>query len=241
MGQLEKRNLVFIGDVHGNWEVISRYITDYDLKNTDIIQVGDFGIGYRNVYNDLAYLQRLSDVLSTLNSCLYVIRGNHDDPTFFDGSRKYTFESIKFLSDYSFLRLDTANIFCVGGAISIDRVPRQRHIGGWFSGEEFQVSPHLIPDNTHNIDIVVTHTAGTNCYPIGVNGLVMSFAANDPTLLQELKIEREKVDRLFELIKEKGHAVKSHFYGHFHNSNTEIVDNIDRRLLNINEIYEFRY
>lgn len=235
-----KRNLVFLGDIHGNWEVISQYVKYYNLKNTDIIQVGDFGIGYRNPDIELDYLRRLSVVLSKLNNRLYVIRGNHDDPAFFLGSRKLKFDAIDLLPDYTVLKLEAGNILCVGGAISIDRVPRQRKLGGWFSGEEFQVLPHLIPDTTNNIDIVVTHTAGTTCYPIGVNNLVLSFTFDDPTLLSELKLERERVDRLFELIKEKGHNVKHHFYGHFHTSKVETIDNIERRLLDINELYEFR-
>ena len=57
-------------------------------------------------------------------------------------------------------------------------------------------------------------------------------------MLSELQQERELVDRLFDLIKEKGHEIKSHYYGHFHDSNTDYINNIKHRVLGVDEFLE---
>ena len=236
MEKLEKRKLYVLGDIHGNFNIVKYYSATNNLKNTDIIQVGDFGIGFYQ--NDLEKIKELNKSLSLDNNRLYIIRGNHDDPSWFESSH-LEFSHTSFLKDYTLLKLDIGNVFCVGGAISIDRQYRMRNELGYWSNELFKLYPHLIPSaENEKIDIVITHTAPTYCFPIGVNSFVKTFAYHDPTLLSELQQERELVDRLFDLIKEKGHEIKSHYYGHFHDSNTDYINNIKHRVLGVDEFLE---
>ena len=82
-----------------------------------MIQVGDFGAGFRKDFlDDMLYL---NDVLNEYNVTLYVIRGNHDDPKFFNGNHNWG--NLKLLKDYTVLDLEGKKILLIGGAISIDR------------------------------------------------------------------------------------------------------------------------
>ena len=54
-----------------------------------------------------------------------MVRGNHDDPAYFNGE-KISHERFRTIPDYSVIHVCDHNIFCVGGAISIDRYNRQR-------------------------------------------------------------------------------------------------------------------
>ena len=38
--------LMYLGDIHGNFNLIHQYVKMYDIKDAHIIQVGDFGVGF---------------------------------------------------------------------------------------------------------------------------------------------------------------------------------------------------
>ena len=105
------------------------------------------------------------------------IRGNHDDPKFFDGT--YNWSNIKLLPDYTVTVIEGKRILFIGGATSIDRLQRIPE-RSWWEGEIFNLDVDKL-SLYEAIDIVVTHTAPKFAYPIGFNHLVMSFAAYDPT------------------------------------------------------------
>jgi predicted phosphodiesterase len=224
--------LIFIGDIHGNLNVIRSLA----LNNPDsyLIQVGDFGIGFYNKDNENIRLDELNDLLASTNCILYVIRGNHDDPKYFDGTIVRT--NIELLADYSCRNILGHNILFVGGAMSIDRKYRRMHNLGWWENEKFVLLPHQL-NILPSIDIVVTHTAPTFCAPVGINNLVRQFAANDFTLISELNTERLLVDRLFELLAEVGSTPHIHFYGHFHMSNVDVIEDTKHICLDIDSTY----
>ena len=65
----------------------------------------------------------------------------------------------------------------------------------------------------------------------------MSFAAYDPTLLEDLTNERQALAIAYETLKEKN-KIKKWFYGHFHTTEkTEHEDTIFH-VLGINYIYQ---
>jgi hypothetical protein len=39
--------VMYLGDLHGNFNLIGQYIDRFGIKDTHIIQVGDFGLGLR--------------------------------------------------------------------------------------------------------------------------------------------------------------------------------------------------
>ena len=75
--------LAFLGDIHGKWEVVKHYFELYSISNIKLVQVGDFGVGYKKKDEESQLLNELSLFLKEKNSFLYVIRGNHDNPSYF--------------------------------------------------------------------------------------------------------------------------------------------------------------
>lgn len=240
MANSAKRSLYFLGDVHGNWTYLEWVLSSSfkSFVDSDIIQVGDFGVGFRTLEQEMASLYELNDTLYTINAMLYVIRGNHDDPTYFS-TNKLEFSNIKFLKDYTVLNCSGKNILCVGGALSIDRVYRHHNNMHHFKGEEFNLNLELVPTNK-KIDILVTHTAPTFCYPTGVNNLVYSFAVNDSTLLDDLTKERKLLTELFDYLKDTDNNITHHYYGHFHSDNVEWINDTKHVLIGINNFVDFR-
>lgn len=86
-----------------------------ELTDTLVIIAGDCGIGfdtpgyYRRTY------QRIAKTLKKLNSSLLLVRGNHDDPEFFQRER-IVFPRMRTLPDYSVIRFKDHTILCIGGA-----------------------------------------------------------------------------------------------------------------------------
>ena len=138
-------------------------------------------------------------------------------------------------------------ILCVGGGISIDRQIRKndKPYASWWDDEEFHYSPTRISkvvNNNKTIDIVVTHSAPTFCYPRGVDAPIVNDwhnieAQHGNDLKGELIMERKKIDKFYNDIK-KTYKPTHWFYGHFHNTKTEVINEITFKSLNINEIHE---
>lgn len=223
--------MILLGDIHGDFQYIVNFCQKNELKEPlTLIQVGDFGAGFSSDF--IIDMEYLNDILSEYNVTLYTIRGNHDDPHYFNG--EYEWSNIKLLKDYTVLVLEGKRILFVGGAISIDRLQRTEN-RSWWRDEEFVFDAERLTEY-EGIDIVVTHNAPWFAYPSNFNSLVMSFAAYDLTLLDDLTRERGSLTEMFNILKEKNN-IKHWFYGHFHTNKTEIHDNINFNVLGINSLY----
>src|ERR1700753_1506161 len=119
------RQILHLGDIHGRFENLKKLIKRYKIGKNDevayIIQCGDFGIGFHPT-TDEENLHLLNKFLKRRNIIMIVIRGNHDDPSFFTGT--HIFSNLKLVSDYSTMDIYGIKYLFVGGAISIDRKPR---------------------------------------------------------------------------------------------------------------------
>jgi len=225
------KKIVYIGDLHGNFDHVRWWLKQGHHKNTTLIQVGDFGVGFKPTTEDKT-LQELNKELGKRESILLVIRGNHDNPSYFDGNHDYEF--IKFLPDYTTLEIDGLNHLFIGGAISIDRTLRQSGIDHWVDEGFISDIEKIKP--LKDIDVVVTHTAPNFVAPLSFNGIVLHYSQKDATLLSELEIERNLITDIFNELK-KENKPKYHFYGHFHNSNRELIDGCKHVMLNIGDFH----
>lgn len=243
--------LLFLGDIHGNFNHLKWYINNYKIDNCTIYQVGDFGIGFTEKFNDMTTLGQLNNFLKERNIQMYAIRGNHDDPDFFDGHLENHFDNLHLLSDYTVINVDGVKILGVGGAVSVDRRPRMR--------EELMYARNNLDRKLHwydeifvldeeklktieGVDILVTHTTMDFCHPVNKNGfgyLVEQFAQDDKKLFDDLRQERDLVTKMWDTLKEKN-QIDYHFYGHFHNDNTEKINGTTHKLLGINEFFEYK-
>ena len=128
----------------------------------------------------------------------------------------------------------------MGGAISIDRKYRVKGVSYW-EDEAFVLDEQKLKGMT-GIDVLVTHNSMSFLPPLSFNKMVLDFANDDKTLLNELLEERNSITRLWDILtKENGNEIRLHVFGHFHWDETNFIDNTKHVLLGINRIYEHRH
>ena len=229
--------MYFLADIHGDFYVIEKFCRkNEEKKPITVIQIGDFGAGFSARHNFISDMDYLNQILAEYNVTLYVIRGNHDDPQYFDGSYNF-WSNLKLMADYSVIEVEGKRILLIGGAISIDRLHRVEGRSYW-KDEVYKLDEGSLMLKK-NIDIVATHTAPSFAYPTKFNSLVYSFADGDPTLLTELTQERVLLDRTYELLKANENPMVEWFYGHFHTNHITEYENTTFRLLDINRFHEY--
>jgi len=222
--------MFILGDIHGNFTYL-RYLINTIGKKGPIIQVGDFGMG-NNINNMEALLYGLNKLLVEIGTKLYVIRGNHDNPYFWQG--KHIYENIQLLPDYTIKEVEGKRVLFVGGATSIDRKVN----ANYWPDEKFVYDKDKTFE-ARDIDIVITHTAPNFVFPIGINGTVKHFAQNDPNLITDLYMEREQMAQMCNILMDNN-DITHHFYGHYHTNKLTEFEGCDFRCVGINETHDLR-
>jgi DNA repair exonuclease SbcCD nuclease subunit len=231
-------DVYYSGDWHGKWSDVARKIKKLDLRDCLIVQVGDFGVGFQNEKKFDGAMRMFNQTLSPRNISVAAIRGNHDDPSYFDGR---SYGMVHLIGDYSVLDSNGTRILCVGGAISTDRMPnpdvrdyrgvhyKGRKLGlNYWEDESFVLLPEKIPGP---VDVVVTHSAPDFCWPLSKSG-IESWYKHDPDLESDVGKERSGLASLSKIAT----GYKRWYYGHFHKSNIEVIDDVLYRCLDELEI-----
>jgi DNA repair exonuclease SbcCD nuclease subunit len=250
-----KQRVFYLGDIHGSFNIINQYVKLYGIKDAHIIQVGDFGVGFKTVEKETRMLEMFHDILVKNNVHVWAIRGNHDYKPHFDND-PFGFTNIHLIPDYTVLELGEKRILCIGGAISVDRnwrYTKNQRMGiyenqtlgveSWWPDELFILDRDKLGE-FRDIDIVVTHTAPHYCEPDNtfgfgpfVDGIVRETGDNE--LKTDLIVERNQVTDAFTILK-MNNNITHHYYGHFHKTDVMNYDGIKHRLLNVNELWEER-
>lgn len=220
-----------LGDIHGNF----RLINQYDLRDVSIIQVGDFGVGFRDTQEKTLDYWNIS--WSARRIHVYAIRGNHDDPKYFDGRYNGRWSNITLVPDYTAMQIEGSNVLFIGGARSTDRADRRKDYDYW-EGEDFDYDEEKLIEvlkESSRIDYVVTHIAPLGLFPFTFGPSVEHYFERDKYLKLEMQLERELMNRARNLICEKNKP-KKWFYGHYHNNVNEIVEGVEFRLLGVGEL-----
>lgn len=238
----EAKCVVVSGDIHGDFHtLVYKMCIQYQMTDTLLIVAGDCGFGfdmpgyYEQVYSKDAGRLRKA------NNWIAFVRGNHDNPAYFNEQRIAN-KRWKTIPDYSVITACGHNILCVGGGISIDRDRRKKEqarraltsTGYYWEDEAPVFSKEDIDEIPEQIDTVVTHSAPSFCEKHNKNFL-KDWAEWDETLLDDVKSERETLDKLHDYLQEKGHPLREWYYGHFHESWTGYLNDIKFRMLDIME------
>lgn len=231
--------LIFIGDVHGEFKELEHRLNVRKIRDSVFVQVGDFGVGFYHKESEINHLNNLNECLKQSGNTMYVIRGNHDDPAYFDG--KVAYSNLVFLRDYSVLELKGYTLLLIGGAISIDRAIRIQGRDYW-KDEEFVFDTDRLEaalKEIKNVDIVVTHTAPSEFWPFEINNLVRSYASRDDNLILDLARERESHSKLLKHLTSR--FTPTHwYYGHFHTIVDGEYNNLKYYVLGESEFREHR-
>ena len=243
----EANQVVVCGDIHGAFEtLVYKACVQYSMTDTVIIVAGDCGFGFEmpNYYTTL--YNRLAGRLSKANNWVVFVRGNHDDPSYFN-EEKVSYERFRCVPDYSVINVSGRNILCVGGAVSIDRKYRRaanvrlelKEVACYWPDElpVFDLSMIETISESCSIDTIVTHTAPSFC-PLQDKHGVRAWLLSDPELFGDLDKERDIMDKIYyELIKYI-HPLEHWYYGHFHESASTNIDNIIFKMLDVEEMCE---
>lgn len=220
-----------LGDVHGKIGELSMKLERYQMSNLNIIQVGDWGMGI--MPNQHSRLEKLNQYCLVNNIIFYIIRGNHDNPAYFDGCFSEKYSNLKFIMDYTVLYYKYFHILCIGGATSIDRKsPKNKD---YFPNETFKLDNSKLNNiiESFNIRHVVTHSAPSIFMPLHTSNppeFILNFAKNDDKLLEDLTDERLEITKLYNVLS-KHFKLKSWVYGHFHRSYLGLYESVNTVLL----------
>ena len=243
-----------IGDIHGIFDVIKEKVKQYNLTDFIIFSCGDFGVGFgynnpREEKKEHKKLSILNDFLNKRNIFLYVVRGNHDNPIFYDGN--HNFSNIIFMQDYDIVEVGNLSILGIGGATSVDRKPNYnffedngKHYKGrkenvnWWSNEKVFYYEEKI-NCIAGVDVIIAHTCPSFAFPSVFNEYINKWIQYDQNLKDDLLNERNTFSKIFNKLGECN-VIKYFIYGHYHKSNFEIHDNTKFKLLDINEFYEIK-
>ena len=179
----EAKSIVASGDIHGDFiQLVFKLWVQYQMKDTILIVAGDCGFGFEKKESYENMVKQNVKRMNEANNWIVFIRGNHDNPAYFDG---YTFKYKRFIAipDYTILQARSHTVLCVGGGISIDR---QYRLQAWEKKQVRSVSESSTDKLARNVywsteapvfdkekmvtisakytvDAAITHTAPSFC------------------------------------------------------------------------------
>lgn len=247
------KGFIVIGDTHRNHKLIIHRIKTLQIEDTTLLHVGDFGVGYLKYSREIEELETLNDFLASKNCHLYVIRGNHDNPIFFEGNHDYS--NLHLMPDYSVIEVNGEKVLMVGGAVSVNRVELRdimlhnlnynKFDEYWWKDEAFVLDMDKLKD-LRDIRYVVTHSCPNFTFPFNdqsniplshgsfVESYVHRFG--DTSLKNDLNKERNNITEMYNILNENNYIDKW-FYGHYHTSERQLVDSTNFILLDCDEFY----
>jgi DNA repair exonuclease SbcCD nuclease subunit len=210
--------IIAIGDVHGKFDqlVLKMKVVLEGNTGVNFVQLGDFGLGFEKPVVDWNRLYDVNSMLQKSNSMMYVIRGNHDNPAFWDWGTNFHFSNIEFVPDDYTRIIEDKVCYFAGGAVSVDRTRRRQGIDYW-CGETYNPKP--VRYITDKIDILFTHDVyhPSSPYTIANSAVVNYFADVDENLIEDLQISQSVMENLYnDIIQTNPNFVWYH--GHYHES-----------------------
>ena len=257
----ECESIVISGDIHGDFNLlVNKMCVQYRMENTLLIVAGDCGFGFQNKDYYENIVKRNTKRMNTANNWILFVRGNHDNPAYFDGK---TFKHKRFMAipDYSIIKACGHTLLCIGGAISIDRsyrinaweqIQKKRYQPSLEMGKEIYEPNYYWPNekpvfnsellgkimSEQPIDSVITHTSPSFCELQNKNGL-SEWSSNDTQLASDVQLERQTIDSIYYSLKES-RTITHWCYGHFHQSWHSDSEGILFKMLDIMEFYEIK-
>lgn len=229
------------GDIHGELVSLVYDLTErYKIDNADILVLGDFGAGFGGPNSLSVLYDRVKKRLEKHDIVIHAIRGNHDDPSFFDGQHDY--ERLKLLPDHVVVEICGKKIYPVGGAVSVD-VDRKdakgmsrrdynnkyKRFGSsrrcWWEDEAPVEKMKGLPVS---VDIIVSHDAPLGFDPVPLRPEDVSFETWEKILACRRYLDHVQYEV----------RAKWWFYGHHHHSFSGHIGDLKYRGLGINELFE---
>ena len=250
---IKAESIFAVGDIHGCFDNLVGMTKNYGIKDSIIICCGDCGLGFSTPEATKTDLSKLNKICRTNNNKVIMVRGNHDNPEYFEKGLINT-KYIIAVPDYTVLN---DNILCVGGATSIDRTNRleakelnvrhymkyhpgctideanKRTRDGYWENEAPVYDEQTLTDikgKGININHVITHTCPSFCDPTHKDGIDY-WIKKDPGLDEVIDNERKVMDQIYNKLIEDGHNLKTWTYGHYHRHSNQMYNSIKFTML----------
>lgn len=247
-----KHEVYVVGDIHG-------YIADFaddvvsKVSNSLIFLVGDIGLGMYNPGQTQMELFYLEDICRKKENIVIGIRGNHDNPAFFNNLEKKSkamkdyLQHVLFVEDYTIVETYKGNVLCIGGAISTDRNLREKvsedHDDGglvWFENEAVDIKdltplygPKLeVDDGSDDEEDVDVSEFSVHVNHKKISTLLTHTAPScafppaislSDSVAEDIVKEREYLTSLKDYINERDNNILVWVYGHFHTHHTDMI------------------
>lgn len=214
--------IIAVGDIHCQFRELRIRMLDIlnetfkDQESINFVQVGDFGLGFNDPMSDFTILNTINLDLIERKSHLWVIRGNHDNPSFW-GTNGFEFSNIHFVEN-CIETIEDKVCYFAGGAVSINRRGKIQGANYW-KDEIYTYDPSVFADYMGKIDLVFTHDIYLNMSSLDfLNApIVKEYTAHDSYLEQDLFAQQHELSLLYDCIKEIGSNNEIHWYhGHYH-------------------------
>lgn len=227
-------SLYICGDIHGNVEdLVWTLAIKNNLHDVSVIVVGDFGVGFGEPGSMKTTYNNIIDRLEKYNIELYTIRGNHDNPEWFDG--KHNFPRLTFLEDHKQIEICGKSIYPIGGATSIDRLDRIKQNAEWekrgsakkcyWAGESVVKKKDNLPVK---VDILLSHEA-----PLTFEPVLVRNQGENLNIYEDILSDRKYLDYVLGEIN-----IGKWFFGHYHKSYTGFIGEMMYRCLSESELCE---
>ena len=187
--------LYICGDIQGKLNELVQKIIQENIKDSYIIVSGNIGAGssgFEKLYED-----KLESDLNKNNIKILGVRGNQDNPEWFDG--KHDYSNLKFLEDYKQFEISGKTIYPIGGSISQNEKTYQ---------EKEDITRENPEDFPVKSDILVTHEA-----PISFDPVILRDQEEELSVYEDILSWRRYLDTMLQEIN-----VKSWYFGKYHKS-----------------------
>lgn len=222
--KMRSNDLILIGDTHSITRLRAILADENFPRDCAVLHLGDCGIGF-TPRKDKKRLAKVNKIAEEKNIVVYIGRGNHDDPSYWDGT--FYGEKVTLVPDYSTLIFPNGKRgIWVGGGISIDREHRILNESYW----KDEPTP-FFPEYCVRCDYAFFHDAPS--YFNKPNKSIYN-TKGDPLLSKDCMDQRKVIDRIVDLVKPK-----KIYGGHFHQTISENVNGIQYRGLDIDECLQF--
>ena len=226
----EISSIITVGDIHGEYKKLKFLLKNKNINDAVICLAGDIGMGFNKPNYYKTMFTWLNKFCIEHNIYIFAVRGNHDNPDYFDGTWEYS--NLMLVPDYYILETKEDKILFVGGGISIDKEYRTLNVSYW-AGEQVVYKPEISKTNT-GITIVVSHSSPAFCEPH------LKVKSNDLHLMEECALERKILTDVYYDLIESGNKIFAWCYGHFHFYNFAIIDDVKFIAHDIDQLVEIR-